>query len=278
MRILLLVSLWFLSTGVSVQGQQAPDARELTRLLNEFLVGASRNDPAAHERFWADDLIYTRSAGRPTSKSEILRSVRTAPAPKPADPITHYSAEDIRIQQYGDTAIVAFRLVGKTEREGRIEVSNNLNTGTFLRRNGEWRVVAWQSTRMARDEETDKKELAVAEAAFHTAVLAADAKRLEAITDQNFVWTREDGGHITREVLLKEIAAGVLKLSKHQTRNVMLSVSGDTGLARGEIETLRSTAARSGGSSKTRPYTLHYTMTFAYRDGTWKAVSLHTSG
>ena len=30
----------------------AKDAAELTKLLNEFLAGASRNDPAVHDRFW----------------------------------------------------------------------------------------------------------------------------------------------------------------------------------------------------------------------------------
>ncbi|HEU0106862.1 MAG TPA: hypothetical protein VFT38_11870, partial [Vicinamibacteria bacterium] len=44
--------------GVLEAGPGADEA-ELTRLLREFLAGASRNDAAAHERFWAEDLIYT---------------------------------------------------------------------------------------------------------------------------------------------------------------------------------------------------------------------------
>src|SRR5215211_5971040 len=95
--------------------QTAPDAAELTKLLNDFLAGASRNDPAVHDRFWADDLIYTRSAGRRVNKAEVMRDVRSAPAPKPTDPKTIYTAEDIQIQQYGNTAVVAFRLVATTE-------------------------------------------------------------------------------------------------------------------------------------------------------------------
>src|SRR5687768_11693506 len=74
--------------------QTAPDAPELTKLLNDFLAGASRNDPAMHERFWAEDLIYTRSAGRRVSKADIMRDLRNAPAPKPDDPKTVYTAED----------------------------------------------------------------------------------------------------------------------------------------------------------------------------------------
>src|SRR6201988_3564943 len=98
--------------------QTSPDAAEITKLLNDFLAGASRNDPAAHERFWADDLIYTRSAGRRVNKSEVMHDVRSTPPPKPTDPKTVYTAEDIQIQQYGNTAVVAFRLVATTESGG----------------------------------------------------------------------------------------------------------------------------------------------------------------
>ena len=108
--------LLLLAITVSAQPKSdaAPDAAELTKLLNDFLAGASRNDVAVHESFWADDLIYTRSAGRRVNKAEVMHDVRTTPAPKPTDPTTIYTAEDIRIQQYGDTAVVAVsvRLVG----------------------------------------------------------------------------------------------------------------------------------------------------------------------
>lgn len=126
----------------------APAAGELTTLLEEFLAGVSRNDPAVHERFWAEDLIYTAAAGRRIGKADILRDVRSASPPKPGDARTTYRAADIRIQQYGDTAVVAFRLVATTEKDGPSAVDNYLNTGTFLRRDGRWQAVAWQATRM----------------------------------------------------------------------------------------------------------------------------------
>ncbi len=135
----------FLSAAISLHAQSAPDAAELTRLLNEFLGGVSRAE--VHDRFWADDLIYTRSAGVRTNKEEILKGLRAAAPPKPGDPVTVYTAEDIRIQQYGDAAVVAFKLVGNTTKaDGTKTVTNNLNTGTFIKRKGKWQVVAWQST------------------------------------------------------------------------------------------------------------------------------------
>lgn len=149
MKWLIAILLAFL-LAPAAQGEAAapaPDAQELTRLLEEFLAGASRNDVAAHERFWADDLIYTRSAGMRLGKAEILADVRSGPHTAEAEP-TVYSAEDIRIQQYGDAAVVAFRLVGTTGSGDAAMVTHYLNTGTFVKRNGEWRAVAWQSTRV----------------------------------------------------------------------------------------------------------------------------------
>jgi ketosteroid isomerase-like protein len=147
MRILCIVVL-LLGLSSAAAAQSSKDAEALTSLLREFLDGASRNDAAVHDRFWADDLIYTRSAGIRTNKAELMKGVRSAPAAKPEDPKTSYSAEDIQIHQYGDAAVVAFRLVANTKKGPAVEVSNYLNTGTFIKRNGRWQAVAWQSTKM----------------------------------------------------------------------------------------------------------------------------------
>lgn len=134
----------------------APDAAELTKLLNDFLAGASRNDLAVHDRFWAEDLIYTASAGRRIGKADIMREVRAEASGAATDETATYSAEDIRIQQYGTTAIVAFRLVGTTRKGETTEVSNYLNTGTFLKRDGKWQAVNWQATKMPAESEPKK--------------------------------------------------------------------------------------------------------------------------
>jgi hypothetical protein len=234
--------------------QTAPDAAELTKLLNDFLAGASRNDPAVHERFWADDLIYTRSAGRRVTKADIMRDVRSAPAPKPDDPKTVYTAEDIRIQQYGDTAVVAFRLVSTTEIGGTKHVANLLNSGTFVKRNDKWQVVNWQSTRMPRTEEESKSELDEAEATFHQALAAADVNKLSAVTDTTFTWTR-GAVQLTRKQLLDDLGGGRLKYAKPETSKSSVSVYGDAAVVRGET----------------------YTLTFINQNGAWRAVSMHTS-
>ena len=154
-RILLsFLLLGFMAGGL--RAQNAPDAAELTKLLKDFLAGAGRNDAAMHDRFWADDLIYTSAKGRRKGKADILRELREEAPPKPGDETTVYTAEDIHIQQYGDTAIVAFRLVATMEKGGAKTVANYLNTGTFLKRTGKWQAVGWQATMMPAENEPKK--------------------------------------------------------------------------------------------------------------------------
>lgn len=150
--IALLATSAFIMCGLNLPAQEppAPDADALTSLLHEFLAGASHNDPAVHERFWADELIYTRAAGKRIGKADILRDVKAeAAAPKTAEQeTTDYDSQDVRILQFGDTAVVAFRLVGTTKKADKTEVANYFNTGTFVKRNGKWQAVAWQATKI----------------------------------------------------------------------------------------------------------------------------------
>ena len=148
-----------LSTPVTASAQSAaPDEAALKDLLAEFLDGASRNDAAVHDRFWADDLIYTRSAGVRIGKTELMEGVRSAPPPAPDDATSVFTAEDVRVRQYGETAVVAFRLIGTTTEGKATERSEYLNTGTFVKRDGRWQVVAWQSTRVPAEEAAAAKQ------------------------------------------------------------------------------------------------------------------------
>lgn len=135
-------------SALVVYGQTETDTVELTSLLHKFLEGASRNDVEIHDKFWADELIYTGSNGRRVGKSDIMNDLRSMPADRTGEPVTTYTAEDIHILHYGDTAVVAFRLVAVTELDNEIETVSYFNTGTFVKRNGIWQAVAWQATKI----------------------------------------------------------------------------------------------------------------------------------
>jgi hypothetical protein len=122
----------------------APEA-EVASLLKEFLVKV--DDPAMHERFWADDLIYVSAAGEVKSKAGILASMHkgdTPAAKKPEEPQATFRAEEVKVRQLSAGVVVLnFRLV--------LTMGDKLthfrNSGTFVRRKGKWQAVSWQATK-----------------------------------------------------------------------------------------------------------------------------------
>jgi ketosteroid isomerase-like protein len=133
----------------TAKAQPSSATRELTTMLNQFMRDASSNNRAGFERFFADDVIYTGSNGMVHTKADIMRSLNV---PKPANAAREkesYSAQDILVHDFGSTAIVAFQLVARMQHaDGKIETANYRDTGTFLRRNGRWQVIAWQATKI----------------------------------------------------------------------------------------------------------------------------------
>ena len=124
----------------------AGDAEDLESLLAEFLATSDQRE--AHVRFWSDDLIYTSSGGTRFGKDAILESFdNESEDANDAPPAVVYSGDQVTIRIYGDMAVVAFRLVGTpTDKDHSADVMYYFNTGTFQKRGGIWKAVAWQAT------------------------------------------------------------------------------------------------------------------------------------
>ena len=109
---------------------------EITALLTSFLSPEQNPTRAAHERFWADDLVYTSSAGKVTNKAEILKSFdepAKEDAAKANEPEPVYSADDILVRPYGEMAALTFRLVARAA-DGAVQYYRNSGTVPAPRR------------------------------------------------------------------------------------------------------------------------------------------------
>ena len=134
--------------GIATARAQTKPAGEVTALLREFISAAGNGDRAIFDKFFADDVIYTRASGVVITKASIMEGLGKPSSASEGK--STYSAEDITVHEYGDTVIVAFRLEGRTEHnDGKVETAHYRNTGTFLRRNGRWQAVAWQATKIS---------------------------------------------------------------------------------------------------------------------------------
>ena len=119
--------------------------QQLTQRVRAFLAAVPKNDPAVFQDFFADDVIYTRSAGVTVTKADIIKNIDVRAA---ADPQATYDADDFTVHAYGYFAVVNFRLIMHTAESGKAVTNYFRNTGTFLKRKGKWQAIAWQATKV----------------------------------------------------------------------------------------------------------------------------------
>lgn len=144
MRILVFVTIVLCATA-HTPAQAEDDVAALTAMVQDFLANADKRE--AHERFWSDDLVYSSSSGLRFGKADIMQGFDNADEEAADDPpAVVYSGEEIDVRLYGDAAVVAFKLVGRPSNDS--EPLYYYNTGTFLKRGGVWKVVAWQATKI----------------------------------------------------------------------------------------------------------------------------------
>ena len=120
--------------------------QELVALVQEFLKNVPNNQRSTFDRFFADDVIYTRGTGQVITKKDILADTGNPSVPRAN---ATFTGEDFNVHQYGEMAVVNFRLVMHATDNGQQVTRSFRNTGTFMKRNGHWQAVAWQATPIA---------------------------------------------------------------------------------------------------------------------------------
>lgn len=144
-RLIILVTLIVTSCALTL-AQQAQTARpttaeeEVRKLEREWLDAYEQNNPEAMDRIVADDFTITFPSGAIQTKPQLMAMVK-APR-RPAQPRMRFSTEDVQSRTYGDTVILIGRVITEYERDGKTVKEQSRYTDTYVRRKGQWQVVA----------------------------------------------------------------------------------------------------------------------------------------
>jgi hypothetical protein len=121
---------------------QVASAEQAVRQAEDRRIKALIDDDfATLEAILADDLTYTHSSALVDTKASYLETLRTGK--------TKYESFDrtpSTVRLYGETALVTGgATIGLRGQATKIEVRYTL---AYVRQAGQWRMVAWQSTRL----------------------------------------------------------------------------------------------------------------------------------
>ena len=118
--------------------------RAIEALEDKRYEAMKRADREALEQLLADDLTYVHTSGRVETKSQFINSIESGE-------ILYRSIdrEDVQVRIYGSTAVVTGLANVTVELRGRVEHLRIRFIDVYVRQNGRWNMVAWQSTRLA---------------------------------------------------------------------------------------------------------------------------------
>lgn len=144
-RLILLVTLIVTSGGLTraQQGQQTNLTKaeeEVRKLERQWLDAYEQHNAEAMDRIVADDFTITFPSGAIQTKPQLMTMIK---APRRAgQPRMKFSTQDVQSRTYGDTVILIGRVITEYERDGKTVKEQSRYTDTYVRRKGQWQVVA----------------------------------------------------------------------------------------------------------------------------------------
>jgi ketosteroid isomerase-like protein len=123
----------------------SPVAQQVLAAEHARTEALDRSDLAAIDRLLADDLTYVHASGKVDTKQSFLAAIRSGQL--------HYISwqpEGLRVRDLGDTAILTGGYavhVSDTRVQPQPFEVEILILSVYVRRDGRWQQIAWQSTR-----------------------------------------------------------------------------------------------------------------------------------
>ncbi|HEX2091485.1 MAG TPA: nuclear transport factor 2 family protein [Longimicrobiaceae bacterium] len=117
--------------------------QEVRSLEEQRFAAMVRGDTAGVGRILADDLTYTHSTGVVESRDQFLAGIAAG--------MFRYEAiepEEVRVRAYGTAAVVTGRARMRVRTPAGAQAFRIRYTDVYALREGRWRMVAWQSTRI----------------------------------------------------------------------------------------------------------------------------------
>jgi hypothetical protein len=131
------------ASTVGLAADSATAESEIAQIEQQRFAAMQAADIATLDRLLSPDLTYTHSSGKLETKPVFLGAIRTG-----ALKYKTVAPEGIAVRVYDSAAVVTGRCHFQVEAEDRQLDLQVRFTDVYVKRDGAWQLVAWQSTRL----------------------------------------------------------------------------------------------------------------------------------
>ena len=126
------------------QGQSSAQAEQEVRELElRRFKALTDQDTAALDQILSDGLTYTHSSAHVDTKATYIALIRSGELK-----YVSIVPDELKVRVYGNAAVITGRAEFKSESHGQAATMQLRFTDTYVRQNGRWQMVAWESTRI----------------------------------------------------------------------------------------------------------------------------------
>ena len=151
MKHILLIALLMMTATPFVFGQtksrkentDSGTEQELLKKNKEYDEALVQEDVSALERIFADEFVYTSTAGELINMGQQLEAIKSGDLK-----IEYGKSDEVRVRVYGNTAVMTGRFIAKGEYKGKVFEAPERYTAVWVMRQGRWQLVAEQGTRV----------------------------------------------------------------------------------------------------------------------------------
>jgi ketosteroid isomerase-like protein len=134
---------WLCCIAGAAAADQGGDVAELTRLSNAWDQAIVRKDEKAVADNMAEDFRQIDGYGNLETRKSFVAGILD-----PKLTIDPYTVEDFEVRLYGDTALLSGRTHMTGRYDGKRFESNYRYIDIYVRRNGAWKIVSVQITKL----------------------------------------------------------------------------------------------------------------------------------
>ena len=145
-RFLIIVTVVVLALVASglMLGQERNAEQEVRTVLKQVTEAAVKGDTAALDKALADDFRRIQSDGRVLTKAQVLEGFKSGNMK-----FDLFDESDIEIRFYGDVAVlISTASIKMRSLEGKEFSGQFRNSRVFVKREGNWRVVLFHSSKI----------------------------------------------------------------------------------------------------------------------------------